>query len=61
MKYFFYIALVTIVCFTGCETPYGTLGVGDIDDYINASKDDLVCLSDGFDTICIKTIAGPAG
>ena len=72
MRYAFYIGFFIALCLagvgfalvllglSGCETPYGTLGVGVIDDYIAAS-DDLVCLSDGFDEICIKTVPGSDG
>ena len=51
------ILLVTM----GCETPYRTLGADAIEDYVRDSGDDLVCLSDGFDSVCIQTIAGPRG
>ena len=73
MKILFYIGIFLGLCvlgvvlglflfsFTGCQTPYGTLSGDAIDDYIRDSDDGLVCLSDGFDSVCIKTIPGRRG
>ena len=48
--------------FVGCETPYtGFLGPEDIDSYVKNTGEDTVCLADGFDTVCIRTIPGPPG
>ena len=72
MRRIFYISIFLMICLVGlmvvcvmflvgCETPYGTLGADAIDDYIHRSDDRRVCVSDGFDVICIKTIRGPRG
>ena len=46
----------------GCETPYsGTLGPEGFNGWITEWDNDIVCLENGFDSICIKTIAGPQG
>ena len=48
--------------FVGCETPYtGFLGPGDIDKYVEDTGEDTVCLADGFDSVCIRTIPGQPG
>ena len=48
--------------FVGCDTPYsGTLGPDDFDGWITEQGDDFVCLENGFDALCIKTILGPRG
>ena len=51
-----------VVIFMGCDTPYtGFLGPGDIDGYLESTGDETVCLADGFDSVCIKTIPGIDG
>ena len=48
--------------FVGCDTPYtGFLEAGDIDGYLESTGAETVCLADGFDSICIRTIPGPRG
>ena len=50
------------LCFIGCDTPYtGFLGAGDIDGYLESTGNETVCLADGFDSICIRTIPGLPG
>ena len=44
----------------GCQTPGNVLSVGDVERILE-SKGDVICLDDGFDRICTKTIPGPAG
>ena len=51
-----------LVIFIGCDTPYtGFLGAGDIDGYLESAGNETVCLADGFDSICIRTIPGLPG
>lgn len=45
---------------TGCQTPYNVLSVDDVEQILE-SEGDTICLDDGFDRICAKTIPGPAG
>ena len=48
--------------FVGCDTPYsGTLGPDDFDGWITEQGDDFVCLENGFDSVCIKTMPGTPG
>ena len=55
-------ALGLAVIFMGCDTPYtGFLGPGDIDKYVERTGKETVCLADGFDSICIRTIPGSPG
>ena len=55
-------ALGLAVIFMGCDTPYtGFLGPGDIDGYVERTGKETVCLADGFDSICIRTIPGLPG
>ena len=55
-------ALGLMVICVGCDTPYtGFLKAGDIDGYVKNAGKEIVCLADGFDSICIKTIPGPPG
>ena len=62
MKWFFLCVLGLAVIFVGCDTPYtGFLGAGDIDGYLESTGDKTVCLADGFDSVCIKTIPGKDG
>ena len=44
----------------GCQTPYNVLSVDDVERILE-SDGDTICLDDGFDRICAKTIPGPAG
>jgi len=44
----------------GCQTPGNVLSVDDVERILE-SEDDTICLDDGFDRICAKTIPGPAG
>lgn len=59
--------LISALCFVfltyyGCETPYtGRLGPEDFNGWIESEENGFVCLWNGFDRICIKTIEGPAG
>ena len=55
-------ALGLAIMLVGCETPYtGFLGPGDIDKYVENTEEQTVCLADGFDAICIRTIPGTPG
>ena len=59
--------LMCALCFVtftyyGCDVPYsGGFGPGDLDRLLEAQGDDTICLADGFDTVCIKTIPGKNG
>ncbi|MDE0086544.1 MAG: hypothetical protein OXU23_12575 [Candidatus Poribacteria bacterium] len=44
----------------GCQTPGNVLSVDDVERILE-SEGDTICLDDGFDRICAKTIPGPAG
>ena len=56
------LCVLGLVVITGCDTPYtGFLGPGDIDGYLEGTGDETVCLADGFDSVCIKTIPGKNG
>lgn len=62
MKWFLMLTLGLTIAFSGCDTPYtGFLGPGDIDKYVEDTGDDTVCLADGFDSVCIRTIPGQPG
>ena len=62
MKWFFLCVLGLAVIFIGCDTPYtGFLGPGDINKYVEDTGAETVCLADGFDSICIRTIPGKDG
>ena len=73
MRRVFYITVFLALCFIGlvvggilftlmgCQTPYGVLGSDAIEDYVETSNDGLICVSDGFDSVCIQTIPGPRG
>ena len=55
-------ALGFMVIFVSCDTPYtGFLKAGDIDKYVERTGKETVCLADGFDSICIRTIPGLPG
>ena len=55
-------ALGFMVIFASCDTPYtGFLKAGDIDKYVERTGKETVCLADGFDSICIRTIPGLPG
>ena len=72
MKYAFYIGFfialslagvglaLVLLGLMGCQTPYGVLSADAIESYVSHTEG-LVCLSDGFDEICIKTIPGEDG
>ena len=54
--------LCFVLMFHGCDVPYsGGFGPGDLDRLIEEQGQDTICLADGFDTVCIKTITGPRG
>lgn len=56
------ICLVPIVVHSGCEIPYsGHLGPQDFNGWIESEANGFVCLYNGFDRICIKTIPGHDG
>ena len=60
MKYIL-ILLLTVLS-VGCETPYsGNLGPGDFNGWIQSEEDGFVCLANGFDELCLRTIPGPQG
>ena len=55
-------AIIAMLVFVGCDTPYtGHLGPDDFDGWIESESEDFVCLWNGFDRICIRTITGPQG
>ena len=55
------ISLVILMCY-GCDIPYSNeFGPGDLDRLLEAQGEDTICLSDGFDTACIKVIPGTPG
>ena len=55
-------ALGFMVIFVSCDTPYtGFLKAGDIDKYVERTGKETVCLANGFDSICIRTIPGLPG
>ena len=61
MKWFLCALGLMFIC-VGCDTPYtGFLKAGDIDKYVEQTDERTVCLVDGFDSICIRTIPGPPG
>ena len=56
---------LTLICglaflMIGCQTPGNVLSVDDVERILE-SEGDTICLDDGFDRICAKTIPGPAG
>ena len=54
--------LILTVFVMGCETPYtGFLRPGDIDGYVQTIQEGTICLDDGFDTICVRTVQGDRG
>ena len=57
MRYIFFL-LMAVLC-AGCDTPY--THPLSVDDWVKTQGDDTVCLDDGFDTVCIKTIPGAKG
>ena len=58
----FAICLTCGLTYYGCDVPYtGEFGPGDLDRLLEAQGEDTVCLHDGFDTVCIKTIPGKDG
>ena len=55
-------ALCFVLALYGCDVPYsGGFGPGDLDRLIEEQGQDTICLADGFDTVCIKTIPGTRG
>lgn len=57
-----WILLLFALLFYGCQTPYsGTLGPEGFNGWIESEADGFVCLWNGFDRICIRTIEGPQG
>ena len=57
----FVVALMALVL-SGCDTPYtGFLKAGDIDKYVENADKRTVCISDGFDSVCIRTVVGETG
>ena len=61
MKWFLCALGLMVIC-VGCDTPYtGFLKAGDIDKYVETAGEETVCLVDGFDSICIRTIPGLPG
>ena len=55
-------ALFVISCFICCNTPYtGDLGPEDFNGWIESESEDFVCLNNGFDQLCVRTITGPQG
>ena len=54
------VLLLVFIC--GCNTPYtGDLGPEDFNGWIESEDVNFVCLFNGFDRICIKTIRGHKG
>ena len=57
MRYLLLLLAFLGVC--GCDTPY--THPLTVDDWVQAQGQDIVCLDDGFDSVCIKVIAGTTG
>ena len=58
----FAVCLALAIAHYGCDTPYsGPLGPGDFNGWIESEENGFICLWNGFDRLCIKTIEGPAG
>ena len=58
----FAVCLVLAIAHYGCDTPYsGPLGPEDFNGWIESEENGVICLWNGFDRLCIKTIEGPAG
>ena len=56
------ICLIPIAVHYGCDIPYsGHLGPEDFNGWIESEENGFVCLWNGFDRICIKTIPGRDG
>ena len=59
--------LIIAIClipavYHGCDIPYsGHLGPEDFNGWLESEENGFVCLWNGFDRICIKTIPGRDG
>ena len=59
---YLYSLLLIALCVVGCDTPYtGALGPQAFNGWIESEENGLVCLWNGFDRICIRTIPGRDG
>ena len=63
MKYLLFLTMITMFLLQACDVPYtgNVLTVNDIDNFIETTGEDTVCLADGFDSVCIKMIQGQDG
>ena len=62
MKIIWTLIFLVIFVMIGCETPYtGHLGPEGFNGWIESEENGLVCLWNGFDRLCIKTIPGRDG
>ena len=59
---YLYSLFLIAFCCVGCDTPYtGDLGPQAFNGWIESEENGLVCLWNGFDRICIRTIPGRDG
>ena len=58
----FILCLALAITYYGCDVPYsGHLGPDDFNGWVESEETGFVCLWNGFDRICIKTVQGPQG
>ena len=55
------LCLALVIAHYGCDVPYNEFGPGDLDRLLETQGEDTICLRDGFDTACIRTVQGPQG
>ena len=63
MQYLLFGLAVISLFLAGCDTPYRVFGHDDLENYVQEQmeREDTICLNDGFDTVCIRTIKGDKG
>ena len=62
IRYFLCGVLLVLCPLFSCETPYtGHLGPKGFNGWIESEENGFVCLWNGFDRLCIKSIEGPQG